>query len=299
MIYIAICICTRRRPKGLQTLLKSIDELIISSKVELKVIIVENDDQSFSKKIVDLVSDTSSIMMSYFLEQRQGISYARNRAVHEAGDVDFCCFVDDDQQVDSNWLVELLKCQVQYDCSGVWGPNPPRFNRDVSACVRKFHEPMYYEYGELVAQAATNCLLIRKSCLDELEGPFDIRLNFSGGEDSLLTRQIIAKGGEIRFTPFAKAFEIVPDSRSTERYVVRRTIRIANTQLIVKSIEGVKIPKVSIMFKSIIRFIRGILITIPYYIIGGENKLKGIFKMSYSYGVFMFFLGKKNNFYQR
>jgi len=54
-------------------------------------------------------------------------------------------------------------------------------------------------------------LLIRKKYLDKLSGPFDTRLNFSGGEDSFLTKDISELGGIIRFNPDAIAYEIIPE----------------------------------------------------------------------------------------
>lgn len=46
--------------------------------------------------------------------------------------------------------------------------------------VEKFHPSNTFLYGTIVENAYTGWLLIRKKYLDLLEGPYEIRLNFTG-----------------------------------------------------------------------------------------------------------------------
>jgi len=297
MIKVAICVCTRKRPDGIITLLKSFESLHIPQDIFIEIIVVENDKEAFTEKHIKDFSSNSNLSIAYFLETKQGISNARNRAVSESKGADYCCFVDDDQSVSPEWLFELFKCRDEFDSDGVWGPNPPIYESKVKTYIEQFHTPEVYEYGTRVTQAYTNCLLIKKSWLDKFDGPFDLRLNFTGGEDCFLTAQIIKNGGVIRYTPYAKAFEIVPASRTTIRYILKRTFRTANTKLLVQSILDSNFRKYSVLPRLIMRFGYGLIIAIPCFF-SRKNKLSGLLKISDSSGGFMFVFGRKNKFYK-
>lgn len=298
MIRIAICICTRKRQEGLIKLLDSIENLVIPTETTVSIIIVENDSENFSESVIKEFSSKSKFKISYYLEQRQGIVFARNRSVKEAGDCDFCCFTDDDQIVSSDWLAELLKCQQEFDADSVAGPTKPSFIKQVPAYIEKFHQPDTYPYGTIVKSAFTGCLMIRKKYLDLLVGPFDMRLNFSGGEDSQMTRRITNLGGVIRFNPSAIAFEIIPENRSTVSNVIKRTYRTSNTWLFINSERNKKFKKIDALPRIVMRFCYGSLILFPYLIFGKEDKLKGLIKIVNAAGRFAFVFGKQSQFYK-
>jgi glycosyltransferase involved in cell wall biosynthesis len=96
---IAVCVCTRKRQEDLRKLLDSLSGLIIPPDINLRVILVENDTVNFCEGLIKEISLHNKLKIEYFLESRQGIVYARNRSVAEAGECDFCCFTDDDQVV--------------------------------------------------------------------------------------------------------------------------------------------------------------------------------------------------------
>jgi succinoglycan biosynthesis protein ExoM len=298
MTRISICICTRKRQEGLIKLLRSINDLQITPDMDVRVIIVENDVINHSEKIIYEHSAESRFPVSYFLEKKKGLVYARNRSVREAGDTDFCCFTDDDQTVASEWLTEFLKCQQEFDCDGVAGPTYPVFNKEVPDYIMNYHKPKIYDYGTVIETAYTGCLLIRKKYLDLFAGPFDERLNFTGGEDIYLTYLISNIGGEIRYNPNAITFENFPESRATIRYAIQRTYRNSNTGLFVKSLRNTKNFKMRIMPRLVLRFSYGILIVLPYLFFGGEYKLKGLKKIVDALGGFYFMLGSINKYYK-
>jgi succinoglycan biosynthesis protein ExoM len=298
MKVISVCICTRRRPEGLRRLLASLKRIKIPEGLILKIIIVENDSVNRSQEIVNDFSAMTYFQISYFLETRQGLSFARNRSVKEAQGSDFYCFVDDDQEVAPDWLEELLKCQSEFKADGVWGPNPPVFKRDVPVYIKRFYSPDIYQYGEVVKKAHTNCLLLGKECLEKINGPFDERLNFTGGEDSYLTSMISENGYIIRFNPCAIAYEIVPDNRTTLNYVFKRTSRISYAGMVIKSFQKDSFKKTEEFTRLILRFVFGSLILIPYFVFSRRDRIKGWIKIANAVGGFSFFIGRHNNFYK-
>jgi succinoglycan biosynthesis protein ExoM len=272
--------------------------MVIPAGVELRLIIVENDSENFSESVVRKFSATSRFKITYHLETKQGIVYARNRSIAEAGSCDFCCFTDDDEIVAPDWIVQLIKCQIEFNADGVAGPTMPSFTKELPEYITSFHKPNNYAYGTAVNAAFTGNLMIRKKYLDMLDGPFEKRLNFSGGEDSYLTKQITKLGGVIRFNPGALAFETVPEARTTVRYILRRKFRTANTELIIRSINEENFTRIKALPRLVLRFINGLLLLIPYLIFGKADKLKGLVKMANAVGGFAFVFGKKSQFYR-
>lgn len=299
MIQISICICTRNRQEGLKKLLESLENMKVTNNIKVKLIIVENDIENYSENTVKEFTSKSKFSVNYYLETNKGLAYARNRSVKEACDCDFCCFIDDDQVVASDWLVQLLKCQREFDADGVWGPNPPIFNDEVHPSIKRFYMPTLLKYGTIVKYAYTNCLLLRKEFLDKIEGPFDIRLNFTGGEDNYLTWLFTNNGGVIRYNPHAVAYEIIPKSREKIQYILKRKFRISNEGLFIETIKDNKFSKWNALPRLILRLCYGLLIVIPCLLFGKVNKLKGLLKISDALGGFYFILGRKNQFYKK
>jgi succinoglycan biosynthesis protein ExoM len=299
MINISICICTRKRKEGLKRLLDSLANLEAPPETEIRIIVVENDTERFSENVIEEFLSKNKFRISYYLETRQGIVFARNRSVAEAGDCDFCCFTDDDQIVTSDWLTQLLKCQREYDADGVAGPTKPYFTGNVPAHINKFHQPDVYPYGTIVRSAFTGCLLLKKRYLDLIDGPFDIRLNFSGGEDSYLTKKISDLGGVIRFNPNAIAYEVISEERATVKFVVKRSFRISNTRLFINSIDNKNYKPFKALPRLVMRFCYGSLIFIPCLIFYKAERLKGLIKIVNAVGGIAFFFGKLNQFYKK
>lgn len=298
VIDIAVCICTRKRPESLKKLLDSMYDLIIPSGINFRIIVVENDTENFCEKMIKELSIRNKLKIYYYLESRQGIVYARNRSVAEAGNCDFCCFTDDDQVVSRDWLIELLRCQHEFNSDGVTGPTRPIFTGKVPAYIQQFHQPDIHPYGTIVTYAFTGCLLLKKEILDMLEGPFDIRFNFSGGEDAYLTKIIAGLGGVIRYNPNAIAYENISQDRETVNFIVKRVFRRSNAKMLINSIENKGNKPIKELPLLILRFFYGLILVVPCFMFLKENKLKGLIKIVNAIGGFSFFFGKLSRFYK-
>jgi succinoglycan biosynthesis protein ExoM len=294
---ISICICTRKRKEGLKKLLESFEMMQVPPDINVRIIIVENDTENHTQSLVNEFASRSRFKTDYFLEPQKGLVYARNRSVKEAGNCDFCCFTDDDEFVSNQWLSELVRCQREFDADAVAGPTMPEYISDVPVYIKEFNSPNTYPYGTIVNSAFTGCLLIRKKTLDAIDGPFNLILNLSGGEDTFLTKKVTKMGGVIRFNPGALAYEIVPDERTTIAYVIKRKLRTSNTELLIKSMIEDNFSKIRAVPRLCMRFLNGLLLLIPYYIFGKEQKLKGLIKIVNAVGGFSFIFGRQNKFY--
>lgn len=297
---VTICISTRRRVDGIKQLLLSI--LNVSTpdpeQYEIEIVVVENDISEKAKEVVEGINRNSDIDIKYFLEKSQGVCNARNRAVKEAKNADFCIFVDDDQTVDKNWLNELLECQRIFNSDGVYGANPPLFEFPVSNQIRNFHTPRLKEYGQKMNEAPTNCLLIRKRELDKIDGPFDLRLNYLGGEDIHLTGTLVDNGAIIVSNPSAIAYEVIPKERATISYVLKRSFRNGNTFSFVSLLRTTNnTTKFHLFIKLMSRLFYGILLVFPSLILCRDYRIRGIVRVYFNLGALSTFFNYKTKFY--
>ena len=212
---VSFCICTYNREEGLHTLLNSIQKINLNDAINEKnvqVIIVDNFNGK-SNKIINSIKKFK-FKFKWYHEKRQGLSNARNKTVELSNDSEFCLFVDDDQKIDKNCLLELFKTQKKYDADVVYGSNPPIYDITPSNYIDYFFKAKFKKkYDYKIRVAPTNCTLIKKETLNNIDGPFNILFNQTGGEDSFLTRGLHLKGAKMYRSVKAKAFEIIPKSR--------------------------------------------------------------------------------------
>ena len=99
---ISVVICTRNRPKALQTCIQSI---LKNSDTNFELIVVDNaPDNNETKKIVEQFSS-----VVYVLEKRKGLDIARNTGAKTAAH-NIIAYTDDDVQIPSNWISNIKTC---------------------------------------------------------------------------------------------------------------------------------------------------------------------------------------------
>lgn len=77
--------------------------------------------------------------------------------------------------------------------------------------------------------AATNNLLLHLPQIRAMSLESDERFGLSGGSDTLLTRQLVKKGGTMRWCDEAVVMDRVPAERLTRDWVLRRALRSGNS----------------------------------------------------------------------
>jgi glycosyltransferase involved in cell wall biosynthesis len=109
---ISVIVCTRDRPELLRRCLNSLQKLNYSG---YEVIVVDN--ASRSRETADVVNTTS---FRYVYEERPGLDWARNRGIREANH-GILAYVDDDVQVDPDWLRGIARGFDSPDVGAVTG----------------------------------------------------------------------------------------------------------------------------------------------------------------------------------
>ncbi len=233
---VAVCIATCGRPESLNRLLESLSKLKLNknTNVELCIVIVDNHPEVQGQSVAAAWSGRMPFPIHYGVEATPGVASARNTLVRMASDCDFIAFIDDDETASEDWVDELLEAQKKYAADVIQGATRSLYE-DPPAWLSegKFFEMKRYSSGQPLTEAYTFNVLVSQRALSWVEGPFDERLNLTGGEDVFLFRQLFRKGARIFFTDRAVTEEIRPRSRTTLKWYCQRAYRIGNTNVIV------------------------------------------------------------------
>lgn len=226
---ITVAIPTFRRPAhivaALDSVLPQVDALRRSGDASVRVLVIDNDPDGSAREVV------ASFDIDYVHEPRPGIAAVRNRALAESAEFDALVFLDDDEVATDGWLATLVARHRLTGADAVAGRVRTDFPSDTDPWVRAsgaFRRPAR-EDGQLLNEAATNNLLLDLGTVRRLGLRFDESFGLTGGSDSLFTRQLVARGGTIRWAQDALVVELEDRERFNRSWVLMRVFRFGNT----------------------------------------------------------------------
>lgn len=105
-MHLTVVLCTYNRCDSLARALESVARSIVPSSVPWEVLVVDNNSRDETRAVAERFCRRFPGRLRYIFEPQQGKSYALNRAITESrGDV--IAFMDDDVEVDAQWLHKL------------------------------------------------------------------------------------------------------------------------------------------------------------------------------------------------
>ncbi|MGA9253598.1 MAG: glycosyltransferase, partial [Roseobacter sp.] len=122
---VVVSALTRRRPEMLGSLIGSWGTMDIPDNTQIVLLIVENDDAPRSAEHVAKYGTLENgTDVTYVHEPELGIPFGRNRAAKEAIAIgaDLLAFVDDDEIVAKDWLVQLIDAYRTSEAVLIGGP---------------------------------------------------------------------------------------------------------------------------------------------------------------------------------
>lgn len=229
-VQVAVCICTFRRQKLLRELLRGLAKLTFRkvSVPRLEIIVVDTpDDSGSAQEICETVSLPWPI--KYVVEPRRGLTYARNRAIAEAGAVDFVALIDDDEVPSAQWLDEHLWAQAEFEADVVSGPAMPKYAPDVADWVKGggFFDRQVLATGTSRRACPTNNVMVGTHVFERVP-KFDDAFALSGAEDTDFFLRVSTAGYKIVWSQEAVVFESVSAKRGTVAWILRREYQTGN-----------------------------------------------------------------------
>jgi succinoglycan biosynthesis protein ExoM len=229
-VQVAICVGTFKRRELLRKLLIGISELAFCKMPlpEITVIVVDND---VSRTAEDVCADTRlPWAKKYAVEPRRGIARVRNRAVLEAGNVDFVAFLDDDEVPTPFWLDELLWAHSQFAGDVVAGPVLTDFTSDVPEWVSagRFFDRASFPTGHSMDKCSTNNVLIRRAVFAGVPS-FNEDFELTGADDTHFFMRVHRAGYKIVWAREAVVHEAISRTRANFGWLLRRGYRLGNS----------------------------------------------------------------------
>ena len=103
---ISVILCTYNRCRSLEKALASVSLSTMPNSVEWDVLVVDNNSHDQTRAVVENYCQKHPKHFRYLFEPHPGKSYALNSGIREAN-ADVLAFMDDDVEVDPNWLHNL------------------------------------------------------------------------------------------------------------------------------------------------------------------------------------------------
>jgi succinoglycan biosynthesis protein ExoM len=224
--HISVCICTFKRADLLKNLLERLETQQTGGLFTYSAVVADNDKAESAKQVVATFSTGHLLSVKYCVEPQQNIALARNRAIEQA-EGDFIAFIDDDEFPTETWLFSMFKAQAAYGSDGVLGPVKPHFEIEPPRWLSKgkFFERPEYPTGYRVpwAQSRTGNVLFCRRIINGMDTIFRSEFG-TGGEDVDFFRRMAEKGFSFVWCNEAAVYEVVPSSRCTRRYLLKRAL---------------------------------------------------------------------------
>ena len=217
-------------------LLKSFAAMKIPQGVTVVFGIVENNSEKTCCEIIaNCLGDHT---VTYDLQPRLGIPFARNRVLDISlqEKCDFTTFVDDDEVVEPDWLVELFTDITSRELDLIGGPVGILPVPDNSSWIqRRIHSYLVRQFERFAEKNAarlasgedylvpihTGNWMIRNAFLEATGVRFDEGLGFSGGEDVQFYLAAKEAGAKTGWAARAIATERMSPERLTVSYQFR------------------------------------------------------------------------------
>ena len=224
--HISICICTFRRNRMLERLLRTLWDQDTGGLFDFSVVVVDNDASGGARDTIARLRTELNLPIDYDIEPHNIIPAARNRALDLAKG-NYIGIIDDDEFAPQHWLVTLYRAIQSYKVDGGLGPVYPFYRQKPPLWILKgrFGERPVIPTGTLLSwdDTRTGNVLLKRDVFDRDHLRFDPKWRTSGS-DRAFFKEAIAAGYRFIAVKEAPVYETVPPQRWKKTYYLRRAL---------------------------------------------------------------------------
>ena len=230
---ISVIVCTYNRAEYIYECLSRLSKNVSSCVWEI-ILINNNSTDDTAKECERFVNDCCPTNYSYFVEARQGLSYARNRGIKEARG-EWLVFLDDDAFVEADYIDNLQRDLSAHPDAGAFGGRIiPKFE----GTTPNWLNPWSMSFVSALDKGDTICLFeagsyptganmgISRNAIEKC-GLFNTELGRNGGiillggEEKDIFNRINTAGFSIYYFPDITVRHIIPEHRTTREFIAR------------------------------------------------------------------------------
>lgn len=232
-VNIAVGVVTFKRVGLLKKLLVCLNkqEIFFTNFFKLTVIVINNDKNLSVEQDVNECLNLDKWNLIYSEEHKNGVVFARNKLLEVLpSNTDYLLMIDDDEQPVPTWINNHICTILKYNADLSSGPVIPDYESHPDKWIidGKFHERARFKTGSNPGITRTGNLCISKQVID-FQLAFDMRLNRTGGEDSLYIENLIKLNMKHVWCDEAIVYEFVPNNRLNLKWLCFRSMRIGNS----------------------------------------------------------------------
>ncbi len=231
---------TRARPEMFRRLLASFAKMKRPEGIEVFFVFAENAETLSIENDAQTLREATGCKCELLIEPRLGIPFARNAVLNHAVErgAKYLVFVDDDEWVSEDWLVNLYTGFAASGDNLATGPISPQYIGDIKLnwVQRRLMQGVSQWYARTrtkncrnVARgeshrigAATNNWICDLDFIRRTGLRFDQDIGLGGGSDTAFWRDLQKLGGTSTWIDDALVFDTVPNSRLTMSYQFKR-----------------------------------------------------------------------------
>ncbi|MEB3359238.1 MAG: hormogonium polysaccharide biosynthesis glycosyltransferase HpsE [Synechococcales bacterium] len=197
--------------------------------IQWEILVIDNNSTDDTAAVVRQIQAqwTSSVPLQYLQEPRQGITYARQRAVNAAKGR-YVGFLDDDTPPAADWVIAACRFGDAYPQAGAWGgqvqaefevPPPPDLGMArAMLAVRNYSDtPKPFVPEKLQLPPGAGLVIRRQAWLAVI--PDRLHRNQRGGNDYEISLRLHQAGWQIWYNPAMKITHRIPARRLEKSYL--------------------------------------------------------------------------------
>jgi glycosyltransferase involved in cell wall biosynthesis len=221
-------LCTYNRAESLKKTLDSFVGMTVPNNISWELLIIDNNSSDHTKNLVKEFHDNAQLPIRYFLEERQGLSHARNRGIREASG-EIIAFTDDDVIIDKLWLQNIGKDFKILAAACIGGKILPIWEHEPPAWLSKeFYSYLALldlgeEYVRLTKPTLWGANFSVRSAMFKKYGLFNTDVGRTptklyGLEETFFIETLIQNKETVMYSPYMLVHHCIPKKRLKKSY---------------------------------------------------------------------------------
>jgi len=277
MVKLSIIVCTYNRDAYILKTLSNLKNQSINNE-NYEVIIINNNSTDTTEKICkNFITELNFINFYYFNEDKQGLSFARNRGIKESNG-ELIAFIDDDAIACKDYCENIISFfENDEETQAIGGKITPEYENNKPVWMSKYLLPLVagLDMGDKIKEFRFSKFPIganmafRKSVFEKYgffnESLGRIGSKLEGGEEKDMIFRLKKDNQKIKYVPQVHVYHFIPDKRLQQDYIKSQAIGVGTS-------EKKRLHKASIIVwikKILLEFLKviGTLIFSLYYFI--------------------------------
>ena len=234
-INFTVAIPTYNGASRLPEVLQRLQNQLHTEDICWEIIVVDNNSTDNTAEVVKQYQQNwkHSFPLRYCFELKQGLAYAREKAVSEAKG-EFIGFLDDDNYPVSNWVSKAYEFIQKYPKAGAiasqihpnWEVEPPENFQRIApflAIVERGNTPLFYNPKSKLLPPGAGLVIRKQAWLESVPNQLILTGRIVGnmltGEDTEMLSYIQRSNWEIWYNPEMEIYHQIPQWRLQKEYL--------------------------------------------------------------------------------